>query len=71
MNIQDILNAWLRGHGYDGLVDTCGDCACVVGDNLCRCEAPMTHECVAAHKVPCACAFGCDWHMAPGKREGE
>lgn len=49
LTVRDILIAYLRANGYDGLAGE--DCGCGV-DDLAPCEGyPM--GCVPAHEVPC------------------
>ena len=39
MNVREIIKAYLKEHGFDGLVDDDGECGCLV-DNLMPCDAP-------------------------------
>ena len=68
--VGDILEAWLRANGYDGLADEYGECGCELAD-LVPCGGPNTESCVAGHRIECLCGEGCEWHMAPGKRPGK
>lgn len=34
MNAIDILETWLKEHGYDGLVNVENECGCTIGDLL-------------------------------------
>lgn len=73
--VKEILTAYLRANGYDGLCyDANGDeCGCGVND-LCPCCNPL--PCVPAYRVEppdWAKAAGCvDWYTAvkPGEGEG-
>lgn len=38
MTAKEILELWLKAHGYDGLYEEYGECACKLGD-LCPCDA--------------------------------
>lgn len=50
MNAIDILEMWLKEHGYDGLVNVENECGCAIGDLLpCHsycgfCEPGHTHK---------------------------
>lgn len=68
--IKDIVAAYLKASGYDGLYNTTGDCGCELAD-LFACGGNDC-DCQAGYKVPCdgeTCpAFGdCDWHIAAEK----
>lgn len=47
-NLQDIVTDWLKQHGYDGLYNTVGECACQVSD-LVPCSQCDELECHAGH----------------------
>jgi hypothetical protein len=61
MDVSDIVLAYLKEHGYDGLVDPDGECACDV-TSLAPCDH-LTEHCLAGWKVPCNCGQECDWHI--------
>jgi len=70
--VAEIVDDWLRTHGYDGLF--CGGgCACEVGD-INPCGEAMAN-CQAGHKTECKggeeCPLDgdCAWHI--GIKEGE
>jgi len=69
MYALEALRLWLEQNGYDGLVDDGGDCGCELSE-FAPCDGEVG-SCVAAHKVPCECGDDCEWHMAPGPREGK
>lgn len=54
MNVREIIELWLREHGYDGL---CGDdsfgegCGCVIGD-LMPCDSSGL-KCKPGYKITC------------------
>ncbi|MFA5377395.1 MAG: hypothetical protein WC455_16710 [Dehalococcoidia bacterium] len=50
MNIREILESWLREHGYDGLY--CDGCGCRV-DDLMPCDSPQPEECRPGFIVQC------------------
>lgn len=43
MNVKEIVEAHLKAHGYDGLWNADGECACKVGD-LGREKAPQAYQ---------------------------
>ncbi len=47
MNVEDIVKAWLKENGYDGLVNLHGECGCDIDDLNPCCE--LCHECEAAY----------------------
>lgn len=49
-DVQEILEQWLKEHGYDGLVNPDETCGCVL-DDLCPCGTPSLSECVAGYKI--------------------
>ena len=66
-SIEDIVRAFIAGHGYDGLVDIDHECSCEM-DDLAPC-GEMSCSCQAGHKVSCDCGEGCDFHVAPGRKK--
>ena len=64
--VEDILIAYAKEHGYDGLVDVFGDCGCEI-DNLAPCISEGILTCRFGYKVPCTCGEGCDFHISTVK----
>lgn len=60
MTVIEIIEAHLREHGYDGLCNSDGECACRV-DDLAPCAA-LCEECEPGHLAPCDCGDH-DWHI--------
>lgn len=57
MNIQEIVEQWLRDNGYDGLFSpTC--CGCKIGDDFMPCIQPGT--CEAGYERPCPGPEDCE-----------
>lgn len=55
MNVRDIVEEWLKDHGYDGLAgDGCGcqigDLAPCCADDVVNCEPGYLHECDKCHR---------------------
>jgi hypothetical protein len=50
--VVEMVSAYLREHGYDGLWGDAG-CACELGD-LAPCDEPWS-ECQAGYKATCPC----------------
>jgi len=48
-SVKDILISFLREHGYDGLYNSDGECACLI-DDLCPCGANFEH-CKPGYKM--------------------
>ena len=46
MDIEDIVEEWLKANGYDGLYNSGLECGCHLGD-LMPCSEPHTSECLA------------------------
>lgn len=49
LTVRDIVERWLKEHGYDGLHHKC-DCGCEVGD-LMPCDSEVMY-CTAGYKCP-------------------
>ena len=62
MNVEQIVNDWLKTNGYDGLYSE-GVCSCVVGE-LEPC-GEMRGSCESGYKQPCTCGEGCDFDIGP------
>ena len=68
VNVREIVTAYLREHGYDGLCN--GDCGCILGDGFIPCSDAID-TCEPGHRVPCASdnsIWGDGWRVVPGKR---
>lgn len=69
MDIQTIVEQWLRDNGYDGLCSEA--CGCEVDDLMPCGELEM--NCTAGYKIPCpgpeSCQIGggCPWHISETK----
>lgn len=61
MNVFDMTKEWLKAHGYDGLYNTDGGCACLLAD-LAPCDE-LCEECEAGYRVACDCGDH-DYHVA-------
>jgi len=61
MNVSEIIKAYLREHGYDGLCNP-GECGCDI-DDLMPCDSPCGgySSCNPAYKVPADEEFKSDW----------
>ena len=74
LDVIDVVNLYLSGNPqFDGLVSSCGSCACKAGD-LAPC-GNMDESCKLGHLTECVsdecCLDGeCDWHIQPGPRPG-
>jgi hypothetical protein len=76
MTIREIVAAYLREHGHDGLAGE--DCGCTL-DDLMPCDEVSVDHCTAGKRVPCpgvredenGCAYGggCPWHVVPATEE--
>ena len=64
MTVRDIVRDYLRKHGYDGLYNDAGDCACLIDDLMpcTACEGAYVDDCEPGYKTPCDCG-GHDWHI--------
>ena len=60
--LREIVSAYLAEHGFDGLFDLDGECACAI-DDLFPCGNP-TMNCAAGYEKPCDCGDH-DWHIGP------
>ena len=65
MTVLDIVTAYLKQHGFDGLYSD-GECACNL-DNLAPCGESFS-RCWPGYQLPCDCGDH-DWHI--GEREAE
>jgi len=71
MNVQEIIIDWLTSHGYDGLYNADGQCACKLGD-LMPCGEPGI-DCAPGYLAPCpgtaseTCDGDCAFHIVAEK----
>lgn len=64
-NVKDIVTAFLKAHGYDGLYSSFGECGCKL-DDLAPCGDGDIMNCEPGYVQPCTCGKKCDWHIGPG-----
>lgn len=64
--VREILKAWLKEHGFDGILNADAPCGCSV-DDLFPCDGPCD-RCEPGYKVPCDCGEGHDWHIASERK---
>ena len=75
MTVDEILESWLKEHGYDGLIGD--ECGCEIGDLVpcdcwpSDCQPGYKHECPGKDgcKFPIEWCDGADWCMQPTKQE--
>jgi hypothetical protein len=74
MNIEDIVRLYLVDHGFDGLFNTDGECACLLGDlfpcsgdtcNILTCEAGYKRDATGEEKEE----LGWDWCVCAKKED--
>lgn len=65
MNVKEILEQWLKEHGFDGLVSEFEECSCEIGD-LAPCDYSFLN-CKPGYKIPCTCGEGCSFHVVAQK----
>ena len=75
INIYKIVEAYLIKHGYDGLFNTNGDCACHIkhAGGLFPCGDCYPTACEVGYiKMGCdeECGLGCEWHIVKEKPNG-
>jgi hypothetical protein len=70
MTLLDILREGLVAHGFDGLYNVDGECACKLND-LCPCnsyDGGLSEECSPGYLNPCPTTCGeHSWHIAKWK----
>ena len=71
--VREMVSNHLSAHGFEGLVENCGDCACDLSD-LMPCDSDVIGGCEAGWKVACnpeTCPLEgeCDWHITIHKPE--
>ena len=66
MNLKEIVKKYLKDHGYDGLFDRDGECACET-DDLFPCDNPSAF-CRPGYKELCDCGDH-DFHIVAKKEK--
>ena len=61
MEVQEIVEAYLKENGFDGLRSTYGGCGCEIGD-LVPCDLNFA-QCEPGYRTDCDCGEGCSFHM--------
>jgi hypothetical protein len=70
INLRGIIADWLRTHGYDGLYDDDGECACRLNDLIPCGDANPTY-CKPGVISICTCGEGHDSHIVSRERKAE
>jgi len=65
MKLEEIIKAWLKENGYDGLCNTDIECGCAVEDFM-PCGEPSIY-CEAGHQEPAPEGSGVDYFIYTGK----
>lgn len=66
MNVKQIIETYLKENGFDGLFNTDGECACLIGDFM-PCGM-VSDECEAGYKKDCDCeGQTCNFHVTAEK----
>ena len=68
MNLQTVVENWLKDHGYDGLYHPDMGCGCRLGELL-PCQDPSP-ECLVGYSVPPPGDSDADFWISPTKAEG-
>lgn len=66
MNVREIIQAYLKANGFDGLVSN-GDCSCDIDDLFPCIGGDWIAECEPGHEVPCDCGEH-DFHISISKK---
>jgi len=66
MYLYEIVKAWLKDNGYDGLCHPDSECGCHI-DDLMPCSPGLF--CEAGHQTKAPKMSGYDFWIVPGKRE--
>lgn len=64
MTVKEIVEDYLKKHGYDGLYQEDLECACLIED-LFPCET--VGDCLPGYKGPCDCGDDCRFHIYGSK----
>jgi hypothetical protein len=68
--VKEMVTAYLKSHGFDGLVQAYdASCSCIV-DDLAPCGT-IYEDCQAGYLVSCDCEDGCDFHISTVKTRVE
>ena len=68
-NVEEIVLEYLEEKGFDGLVESDQECACMTTD-----LAPgdcLSGSCEPGHLTPCSCGEGHDYHIVTGEIDYE
>ena len=66
MNVAEIVDGYLKAHGFDGLYNGDAECACKAG-NIAPCDY-LSGACEAGYLAPCPPECGeHDWHVQAEK----
>ncbi len=76
MEVEEILESWLKENGYDGLLNAGAMCGCQIGD-LIPCCGDGLRDCEPGYKVPCDgnpdgegdCDGDCEFHIVSERPE--
>lgn len=62
MTVYEIVKKHLEEHGFDGLFNSDGECACLASE-LAPCGGEIA-DCEPGYRVDgCTCGQGCDFHI--------
>lgn len=67
---SEMVSDYLEAHGYDGLVEPNGECACAL-DNFMPCGGEHTMDCKAGYRrygCTSSCGKWCNFHIIAGKK---
>ena len=70
MNVKEIVEAYLKANGYDGLFNPHANCACLSND-LVSCDGNPC-DCQPGYRIPCDGTCDdppCDYHISATKPE--
>ena len=70
MTVREIVQAYLKEHGYDGLYHAGGECGCELDKLMPECDGCEVAACRPGYKTDgCHCGEGCDFHIQERKAE--